>query len=469
MRRFDKPTVLQVASSDVTVSKLLLPLIDELRNQGYKVEAACSDGRFAAELAGQGYVVHTLPMSRNLSPWQNLRSIWALYRLMRSNHYSVVHVHTPLAAIVGRVAARLAGVPITIYTAHGFYFHERMSKWLKRLHIGAERLLGLFTDRLLTQSAEDAQTAVREKIAREDGVVWISNGVDLEQFVPADADPELMRSLDISEDDMVVGYVGRVDREKGILDLVKAMELASQRLERLVLLVVGDSAAAGDRDQETAQTLAKYTESNNPSFRIVFTGWTDDVKGVMRLMDVFALPSYREGMPRSIIEAMASGKPVIATNIRGCREEVVHGETGLLVPTRDPQVLSDAIVEILTNPSVAKSMGKLGRRRAELFFDERQVLRRQIEVYSKLIRERLPHLADAIAPSGVNPTITASTAMRRQSTASVGSGERGFSALQPDFSNPTNARVSDATRVRTGKDPNELAAGSAVTERTGSK
>ena len=99
MRRFEKPTVLQVASSDLTVSKLLLPLIDELRDQGYKVEAACSDGRFAAELAGQGYVVHTRPMSRNLSPWQNLRSVLALYRLMRSNRYRVVHVPTPLATI----------------------------------------------------------------------------------------------------------------------------------------------------------------------------------------------------------------------------------------------------------------------------------------------------------------------------------------------------------------------------------
>ena len=188
----------------------------------------------------------------------------------------------------------------------------------------------------------------------------------------------------------------------------------------------------------------------------------------MHVMDVFALPSYREGMPRSIIEAMASGKPVIATNIRGCREEVVHGETGLLVPTRDPQALCDAIVEMLTNPSVAESMGKLGRRRAELFFDERQVLRRQIEVYSKLIRERLPHLADAIAPVGVDPSNTASTAMRRKSTVSIGVGKRGITVMQPDFSTSANARVAGVDSTHTGEDPNDLAAGPIVTERSGS-
>ena len=185
-----------------------------------------------------------------------------------------------------------------------------------------------------------------------------------------------------------------------------------------------------------------------------------------RVMDVFSLPSYREGRPRSIMEAMGTGKPVIATNSRGCREEVVHGETGLLIPTHDPRALSDAIVEMLTNPSVAETMGKLGRRRAELFFDERQVLRRQIEVYSKLIRERLPHLAGAIAPVGADPQIPAPTAMR-QSAASIGAREHGITAMQPDFSNPTNARTAGAAGVRTGKDSSDLA-GSTVTERSGS-
>lgn len=465
MRRFRKPTVLQVATSDITVSKLLLPLIDELREQGYRVEAACSDGVFAAELAGQGYVVHTLPMSRSLAPLQNLRAMYALYRLMRSNKYDVVHVHTPIAAIVGRVAAWLAGTPITIYTAHGFYFHERMSRWLKTLHIGAERILGLFTDRLFTQSAEDAQTAVRERIAKVDSVIWISNGVDLEQFVPADVDPELLRSLDISDDDNVVGYVGRIDKEKGILDLTEAMELASRCVKRLVLLVVGDSAAAGDRDQETAKVLAKYTESNDSSFRIVFTGWTDDVKGVMRGMDVFALPSYREGMPRSIIEAMGTGKPVVATDIRGCREEVVDGETGFLVPTHDPEALSNALVEILSNKKLAESMGKKGRRRAELFFDERQVLRRQVEAYSKLIRERLPHLADAVVTDELDVNASASAGVQRRTSAKKWASEDVASTELPgdsgtEMANPASEKIAETSH--------ELSASSAVTNRRGS-
>ncbi len=391
------PSVLQVASSDVTVSKLLRPLIDELRANGYQVAAACSDGRLARELAGEGYVVHTLPMSRSLSPWRNLRALWALYRLLRRNRYHIVHVHTPIAAAVGRVAAFLAGTPITIYTAHGFYFHDRMSKWLLRAHMAAERLLGLGTDMLFTQSAEDAQTAIRERIAGERHVRWISNGVDLQRFTPGPPDPVLMRSLGIAEGDFAVGFVGRLDREKGILDLLKAMEFAARHVGRLVLVVVGDGATAGDRDQETHRNLAEFTDRNNPPFRVVFTGWVDNVQEVMRAMNVFVLPSYREGMPRSIIEAMATGIPVVATNIRGSREEVAPGETGYLVPVGDPQALSEAIVGIRSNPALAQRMGLNARKRAETYFDERQVLLRQVEEYSKLVQEHLPRMVAAIS------------------------------------------------------------------------
>ncbi|MCH8282581.1 MAG: glycosyltransferase, partial [Chloroflexi bacterium] len=123
--------------------------------------------------------------------------------------------------------------------------------------------------------------------------------------------------------------------------------------------------------------------------RVVFTGFVEDVPTLMRAIDLFVLPSHREGMPRSIIEAMASGKPVVATNIRGCREEVVHDLTGLLVPVSDSKALSEAMVRILSVPELACRMGCEGRRRAEAMFDERDVLDRQVQVYHQLVKERL--------------------------------------------------------------------------------
>jgi glycosyltransferase involved in cell wall biosynthesis len=115
-------------------------------------------------------------------------------------------------------------------------------------------------------------------------------------------------------------------------------------------------------------------------------------------MHVFALPSYREGMPRSIIEAMATGLPVVATNIRGSREEVVHGETGYLVPVRDPATLGGALARVLSDLDLAREMGRKGRRRAEVYFDERKVLQRQVSLYASLVQEKIPQYAGVISP-----------------------------------------------------------------------
>ncbi|MBI4219098.1 MAG: glycosyltransferase, partial [Chloroflexi bacterium] len=120
------------------------------------------------------------------------------------------------------------------------------------------------------------------------------------------------------------------------------------------------------------------------------------VEVMMRAVDVFALPSYREGMPRSIIEAMASGKPVVATSIRGCREEVVEGETGLLVPVGDSQALADRLQVLLQDPELARRFGEAGQARAAARFDEEDVLDRQVAAYARLLRERLPALADGL-------------------------------------------------------------------------
>lgn len=385
--------VLQVAASDITIAKLLLPLINNLKANGYEVESACADGRFAQELNGKGYVVHTLPMSRSISPWKTIKAVWALYRLLRKEKYDIVHVHTPVAAGVGRLAAKLAGTPTVIYTAHGFYFHDLMKPWAKRATILFERVLGRMTHMLFTQSTEDAQAAVHYGIVPQQRVVWISNGVDINRFSPrADNSAERAR-FGIKDGELAVGFVGRLVREKGILELLEAMRQAAERMPNLVLLVAGDSKTGGDRDVETQAIVQEYLASAELPFRVEFTGFIDDVEEMMHALDVFALPSYREGMPRTIIEAMASGKPVIASDIRGCREEVSHGETGLLVPVRDAEALGRAIVDVLNSPELARSMGEKGRERAVQYFDEQLVMDRQLWHYARLVSERHPALA----------------------------------------------------------------------------
>lgn len=380
-----KLKVLQVVAVDLTVAKLIRPLIDRLTAEGMEVASVCAPGRFSEQLRRDGYTIHHIATTRSLGPVGLVKSTWQMYRLISREKYDIVHVHMPVMSMVGRLAATLARTPIVIYTAHGFYFHERMKPTAYRATVCAERLMGLTTDHLFTQSAEDARAAVTAKIRPPHQVEWISNGVDVRRFKPfADTTP-VRQKWGLMPGDRVVGFLGRMVREKGIVDLLRAMEIAAERTPGLVLLVAGDNKVANDRDTETDNLVRRYTDGKIARFKIVFTGFIDEVDEFMNALDLFCLPSYREGMPRSIIEAMACGKPVVATNIRGSREEVVDGVTGFMTPLGDIQALADAIADTLANPEAAAKMGRQGRARAEEHFDEEKVLDREVAAYRRLL------------------------------------------------------------------------------------
>jgi len=378
--------VLQLAAIDVTARFLLLPLIDHLREEGYEVHIACSSGRHLEYLQNEGHTVHAVPIARRVAPFSNLKSLFRLYRLMRRERFDIVHVHTPVAAALGRIAARLARVPVVIYTAHGFYFHDLMPRWRRRLIIWIERWLGrCFTEMLFSQSAEDAKAAIQERIMSEDRVVYIGNGVPLQAF-GLSPNPNLRAELGLDAEDKVVGFIGRLVWEKGVLELLEAMQQVVKEVPQAKLLVVGDTLAS-DRDRRVTEHIKELIDRGKVQDVIRFAGFREDIPDLLAIMDLFVLPSHREGMPRTILEAMAAGKPVVATNIRGCREEVVHGVTGLLVPVGDSDALADAILMVLSDEELASRMGEAGRKRVVAEFDEKLVLERQLKVYHQLVAQ----------------------------------------------------------------------------------
>ena len=379
-----KIKILQLCAVDTTVWCLLTPLIDELIKNGYNVHVACSPEKYTEKLKKQGYKIKSIKIKRNFSPISNLKSLWQIYKFIKKEKFDIVHVHTPIAAFIGRIAAKLAHTPIIIYTAHGFYFHENMSFLQKKLYIGLEKFCGrYFTDMLFTQSYEDKITAINEKIISKDKVVWISNGVNIEKFnIPPDKN--LKYSLGFKDTDKIIGFTGRLTKEKGIEELIIAIKKVIKTIPQAKLLVIGDTLTS-DKEGFNKNLI----QENNLENKIFFTGFYEDVFRLLSIINIFVLPSYREGMPKSILEAMAAGKPVIATNIRGCREEVVDGVTGLLVPVKNPEALAQAIIKILSNPEMAKKMGEAGKKRAREKFDEKMVLEKELKIYQKLIEEKL--------------------------------------------------------------------------------
>ncbi len=377
--------VCQLCAVDFTVDKFLLPLIDAMTAAGWRVTTVCSDGPYVPGLRAAGYDVRTIPIARSMNAVAHLRALVRLVRHLKREAYDVLHAHTPVAALVGRIAAWIAGTPIVVYTAHGFYFHDEMPIMKRRFFIWLERLGGRFTDFLFTQSAEDAEAAVRYHIMPPARVLAIGNGVNVERFDPDRVSgAEVRARFRIPHWAAVVGIVGRMVREKGFCEFLEAAERVSERHPNTYFLIVGERLAS-DHDVAIDRHIARAVERLGN--RLVLAGMQEDVPAMFAAMNVFCLPSYREGMPRTIIEAMMMAKPVVATNIRGSREEVIDDVTGYLVPTRDPVALADKVSELLANTDLAIQMGAEGRRHSLTLFDERRVVEKQIYALRLLIEE----------------------------------------------------------------------------------
>jgi glycosyltransferase involved in cell wall biosynthesis len=371
--------VCQLCAVDFTVEKFLLPLIDGMEATGWQVTTICSDGPAILVLSKKGYRFRTLPIARSMHPIKAIRSIIALYKVFREEKFDVIHVHTPVAALLGRISAALAGKSFVIYTAHGFYFHDEMPPAKRKLFVFLEKFAGKFTDFLFCQSAEDANVAINERIMPAKNVLTIGNGVDTLKFNPNKYSESIIDNRNlfgIPEEACVVGIIARKVKEKGYFELLEAAIIISEHNPNLYLLIIG-GILESDHNQ-SVDTIIKNARLKM-GHRLIELGFRSDTPMLISLMDIFCLPSYREGLPRTIIEAMMMGKPVIASNIRGCREQVVSDITGILVPSKNSIELKLAINKLLIDKDLRISMGKMGREKALRLYDEKYVIKLQIE------------------------------------------------------------------------------------------
>ncbi len=393
MRRMSNATLIkvcEVCAVEFTYRKFIALLAESLAQQGYAVHAVFSpEPDVACAMTPGPVIVHRVAIARSLSPLALVRAVLALRRLFVQERFSVVHVHTPVAAIAGRFAARLAGVPVVLYTAHGFYFHDQMPSPLRWAHIALEWLLARLTTEIFTVSAEDAAIARRLRFLPAHRIHSIGNGVSSTRFAPATLD-QRQTSRDrfgLRHDGLVIGIVARLVAEKGYPQLLAAFEQIAAAEPRAQLLICG-SRLASDHAAGIDDLLASLQQSRPQ--QLVLAGELEDVEQAYQAMDVFCLPSWREGLPYTILEAMMSGLPVVATTIRGCREAVVPGVTGLLVPPRQSQPLAEALLELLVDAPRRQQMGAAGRARALAQYEAKAVMGRQLELVHQAIARARP-------------------------------------------------------------------------------
>lgn len=378
--------IIQVSAVDATMNGLLRELNEQTIDAGYELICVCSDGPRVQEMRDEGFDVRTINIDRKLNLSRNLKSIKDMYQLFKKEKPDIVHVHTPIAGVLGRIAAKLARVPTIIYTAHGFYFHENMSKRTYNFFYWIEKISAkLFTDYIFTQSQEDGDLAINQNFLPPGRITIISNGVDVtEKFNPKNIEQskitKVKKELGIKNNDKVITFIGRLVKEKGIFDFLEAVEKIN--VKNYKILIIGGGSVSSERDQSTHKKLKKIKNNEN----IIFTGSRTDIPELLHITDIFCLPSYREGMPRSIIEAMAMECAIVATDIRGSREEVDHNVNGLLTPLGSISSLSRAINTLLNNENKLIKYKSKARKKAINFYDEKEVVKTQLQVFEKATR-----------------------------------------------------------------------------------
>jgi glycosyltransferase involved in cell wall biosynthesis len=380
--------VLHVSTVDLGIS-FLLPQLRALQRDGFEVHAACADGPLVPSFEREGVKVHRVTVTRDLTPLADLKLLWRLFKLMRRERYTVVHAHTPKMELVGQAAARLAGAPVVLYTNHGLIFLGRTRRLERLMFKTAARVAGLFSDKVISQSAEDCSTVVREKIYRRGKVAFLGNGIDITRLRAERFTPEQVRAkrreLGIPEGDKVVGMVGRYVWEKGYREFFEAARLILKEDERVSFVTVGVPLES-ERDPVDFSVLRELGVEDK--FFVLKS--RSDMPELYSLMDVVALPSYREGFPRSLMEAASMSKPVVASDVSGCRQAVVEGESGFLVPVKDSAALASKIKLLLEDSALAARLGGRGRSLAEERFDVEKVIERLRGFYDELLRKKLP-------------------------------------------------------------------------------
>jgi glycosyltransferase involved in cell wall biosynthesis len=384
--------VAHLTTVDLSLRYLVFPQLLAVIEAGGEAIGISSDGPWVEELERAG--IEHIPLTastRGMSLKNDIVAAWQFWKVVRKANLTVLHTHNPKPGVYGRILGRLAGVPLVVNTVHGLYAQPE-DRLLKRAVVYTlEAVASRFSDVELSQNPEDLEFCQRTGIFPKGKGRLLGNGVDLTRFdrsrLGAEVRGRLRQEMGAGEQDVVVGVVGRLVAEKGFPELFEAM---SRLDDRYVLVVVGPD----DPDKSDAlpgEVLEKARQSG-----VRFLGMRSDMPELYSAMDLFVLPSHREGFPRAAMEAAAMGLPLVVTDIRGCRQVVDDGVNGFHVPVRDPDSLAEAIAKLGDDPELRRSLGSESHRISRERFDEKEVVRIVMQSYKDgLERKGLGHLLPA--------------------------------------------------------------------------
>ena len=320
------------------------------------------------------------PLLQKINPLQDFRTFVALWILIRQEKPDIVHTHSSKAGFLGRWAAWFAGVPIIVHTPHGHVFFGHFDPMMSGIFLLVERITALITDCMVALAEGEKKDYVELSIIKPARIDIIHSGVDIDRYMETQVNiDKKKRSIGLHPKRLIVGTVGWLLPIKGPMHLLNAMIKIWQSLSEVQLVYVGK----GDQKEALKQQAMKMGVSDN----VKYLGWRDDVHELMPLFDLFALPSMNEGMGRVLVEAMAAGKAVVASNVGGIPDLVHHGQNGFLVEPGDVNGLSVAIEKLLADENLRHEMGKCGQAAAHNF-SEGKMIKKIDALYALLLHRK---------------------------------------------------------------------------------
>ena len=383
--------LIRITTVPLSLKVLLKGQLRFMASNGFDVKGVSSEGEELREVhENEGIAVEAITMSRKITPFQDLKSLWQMWNFLRKEKPQIVHTHTPKAGIIGMLAARLAGVPHRLHTVAGLPLMEATGTKRKILNF-VEKLTYSSATRVYPNSKGLYDFILQNNFTQSNKLKIIangsSNGIDTAFFSP-DQVTEIERvtlreKLNIQPDDFVFVFVGRIVSDKGINELIKAfseLQTVENKPTGIKLLLVG--GLENDLDPLNPETLAEINQNKD----IISVGFQQDVRSFFAIADALVFPSYREGFPNVVMQAGAMGLPSIVSDINGCNEIIIEGENGLIIPSKNVEKLKEKMLTLAKDKNLYTKLKGNSRRMIENRYEQSVVWNALLEEYEGLLQ-----------------------------------------------------------------------------------
>ena len=384
--------LIRITTVPISFKVLLKGQLRFMASNGFDVKGVSSEGEELKKvIENEEIVMEAINMSRKITPFQDLKSLWEMWNFLRKEKPQIVHTHTPKAGIIGMLAARLAGVPHRLHTVAGLPLMEATGIKRKILNF-VEKLTYSSATRVYPNSKGLYDFILQNNFIQSNKLKIIangsSNGINTAFFSPAQVSEiekvALREKLNIQPDDFVFVFVGRIVSDKGINELIKAFSelqtAENNELTGIKLLLVG--GLESDLDPLNPETLAEINQNKD----IISAGFQQDVRPFFAISDALAFPSYREGFPNVVMQAGAMGLPSIVSDINGCNEIIVEGENGLIIPSKNVEKLKEKMLTLARDKNLYVKLKENSRRMIENRYEQSVVWNALLEEYEGLLQ-----------------------------------------------------------------------------------